>query len=392
MIGARAVVSLGLAALAVIAIGWLALRLVPNEAWRPALKPVAWQSVHGWREDDQRPALAAFAASCDALRPGRLTPGAGATDWTEVCGIARALVASGVDRARVRRFFETRFQAYRVRVGWRGRGLVTGYFEPRLRGSRVRRPRFAVPIYRRPDDLVRVDLGAFRAELAGVRIAGRVENGVLRPYPGRADIDAGALAGRGLELAWLADPVDAFFLQIQGSGLIELVGGGTLRVGYAGHNGHPYKAIGRVLVRDGALSSDEVSMQTIAAWLRRHRDRAAAVMAENPSYIFFREVPGAGPVGTLGVALTPARSLAVDGRWWPLGAPVWLDTRVPKGARKTRAFRHLMVAQDTGGAIAGPLRGDIFFGTGAAAGASAGRMNSRARFYLLWPRRNAGGQ
>ncbi len=393
MTRARAVVWLGLAAVAAAGVVWLALRLLPVEAWRPGLKPVAWEQLPGWRNDDHRAALAAFAGSCDRLRPGRMQPGATPADWAKPCEIARALVATGIDRARARRFFETRFQAYRVRIGWRSHGRVTGYFEPRLVGSRLRGAGFTVPLYRRPDDLVRVDLGAFREHLAGLRLAGRVVDGVLRPYPARAEIDAGALSGRGLELVWLADPVDAFFLQIQGSGLIELTEGGSLRVGYAGHNGHAYRAIGRVLVNMGELAPDAVSMQSIAAWLRAHPERAAAVMAENPSYIFFREVNGPGPVGTLGVVLTPERSLAVDARWWTLGAPVWLDTRVPgAGDEAPRRFRHLMVAQDTGGAITGALRGDVFFGTGAAAGDVAGRMNSPGRFYLLWPRRREAGR
>jgi membrane-bound lytic murein transglycosylase A len=222
-----------------------------------------------------------------------------------------------------------------------------------------------------------VDLGRFRPAWRGERIAGRVDKGNLVPYSSRAEIEQGALSGRGLELAWAADTIETFFLQIQGSGRVRLADGGELRVGYDGQNGHPYVALGRVLIDRGLLPREQVTMQSIKAYLRAHPDEAAALMRENPSYVFFRELSGDGPVGAQGVALTPGRSLAVDRAFVPLGAPVWLVAE---------DIARLLVAQDTGGAIRGPVRGDLFWGHGAEAEARAGAMKARGRAWLLLPR------
>jgi membrane-bound lytic murein transglycosylase A len=241
-----------------------------------------------------------------------------------------------------------------------------------------------VPIYRRPDDLVMVELGDFRADWRGERIAGRVIDGALKPYPDRLAIERGALTGRGLELLWVADPIDAFFLEIQGSGRIALADGSTVRIGYAAQNGHPYVAIGRALVARGALAKDRVSMRTIRDWLASHPGEAGAVMDLNPSYVFFKEIPGDGPVGAQGLVLSPGRSLAVDPKFMPLGVPLWLDVDMPR--ELTGRLRRLVVAQDTGGAIRGPVRGDLFCGTGAAAGEVAGAMQQRGGYWLLLPK------
>jgi membrane-bound lytic murein transglycosylase A len=363
------------------------------ETPRLVLTPTSFALLPDWPEDDPQAALAAFRRSCAVLlrRPAErpMAPsGVGGTagDWHATCHAAAA-VADGPAAARA--FFETAFTPWQVADRDEPEGLFTGYYEPLLRGARGPDARFRWPLYRRPDDLVRVELAAFDPELAGKRIAGRVEAGQLVPYPDRAAIDDGALAARGLELLWVDDPVDRFFLEIQGSGQVELADGSRTRVGYAEQNGRPYRAIGRDLVAMGELAREQVSLQSIRAWLAANPDRAFELMHKNPSVVFFRELPelGAqdGPLGALEVPLTPGRSLAVDRSLLPLGAPVFLDTVAPF-AEGERPFRALLIAQDTGGAIRGPVRGDVFWGNGAAAEHVAGHMRSRGRYYLLLPR------
>jgi membrane-bound lytic murein transglycosylase A len=278
-------------------------------------------------------------------------------------------------------------------------GLFTGYYEPELRGSRRRHGPYQTPLYREPGDLIQVDLGAFREDLEGRRIAGRIVGGRLEPYHDRRSIDRGALAGRDLELVWVDDPVDAFFLQVQGSGRIVLEDGTVLRVGYDAQNGHPYTAIGRELVERGEMPLEEVSLQSIRRWLEAHPEEAPDLMATNASYVFFRMLGGAGPLGSLGVPLTPGRSVAVDPRFLPLGAPVWLAGSMPALPDEVASgpsteptepigslpLRRLLVAQDTGGAIRGPVRGDVFWGAGERAEAVAGRMKHPGRLWLLLP-------
>jgi membrane-bound lytic murein transglycosylase A len=261
--------------------------------------------------------------------------------------------------------------------------LITGYFEPELRGSRERGGGFTVPLYRRPSDLVAVNHDSFSKELNGQRIAGKVIQGRLVPYYDRSQIERGALRGRNIELVWVDSATDAFFLHIQGSGRIRMRDGSILRVGYAGSNGHPYTAIGRALIKRGAIPRDKVSMQTIQKWLAAHPADGATLMRTNKSYVFFRELTGAGPLGAQGVALTPERSIAVDRRFLPLGLPVWLDTTLPDATNSQ--FRKLMIAQDTGGAIRGAVRADIFWGFGEYAARMAGAMKSRGRYWFLRP-------
>ncbi len=362
---------------------------------RLVLRPVPFHALPGWEADDHAAALGALRRSCaklaaraddEALDVAPL--GGRVGDWRAVCAGAEG--AEGADRARA--FFESHFHAYEARNNAGAQGLFTGYYEPELRGSVQQDARYTVPLYGRPHDLVSADLGLFRPALAGERIAGRVSEGALRPYASRAEIDAGALAERGLELAWVDDPVDAFFLHIQGSGRIAFEDGGTRRIAHAASNGHAYHAIGRSLVERGALGADEVSMPSIRAWLAANPDQASALMQENRSYIFFRWLEEGeaanGPVGAQGVSLTAGRSLAVDRRFVPLSAPLWLETGVPNPdpAGGDRRVRRLMVAQDTGSAIRGPVRGDVFWGTGDDAGAVAGRMKHAGRYWLLLPR------
>jgi membrane-bound lytic murein transglycosylase A len=268
-------------------------------------------------------------------------------------------------------------------------GLFTGYYEPLLNGSRRFGRPYTVPLYRPPADLLHIDLGRFNPTLAGYAIYGRIEGGEFVPYYSRRDIDAGALAGRGLELLWVDDPIDKFFLQIQGSGQVRLDDGSLVRVGYAGQNGHPYRAIGRDLIEMEVLTPEQVTMPAIRAWLELHPNDALNIMERNRSYIFFEErpelAPDDGPLGAEGVSLTAERSLAVDPRYIPFGVPIWLDTTAPfpEGAGP---LRRLVVAQDTGSAIKGVVRGDVFWGAGERAEAIAGHMKSRGRYAILLPK------
>jgi membrane-bound lytic murein transglycosylase A len=390
-----------LLALAVVVLSVLALWtfLRPESPWRAlqrgeveerlVLEPASFDDLPGWEEDDPSAALSAFLRSCRrllSLPPGEpLTFAGTAGDWRPVCETA-ARVSSGPTAARA--FFEERFQPFAASAGGDPQGLFTGYYEPLLHGSRERTDRYRVPLYVRPPELVMVDLGDFREELKGQRIAGRVEDGELVPYPDRRAIEEGALAGRELELVWVDDPIDAFFLQVQGSGRVRLEDGSEMRVGYAAQNGHPYFAIGKDLVERGALKPEEVSMQSIRRWLEENPELAGEVMARNASYVFFEELEGEGPLGAGGVPLTPGRSLAVDRKHWPLGVPIWLDTEAPspRPGEPDRPLRRLLVAQDTGGAIRGPVRGDVFWGHGEDAAEVAGRMKHPGRMWVLLPR------
>lgn len=365
---------------------------------RLSLEPTSFAALKAWSEDSHAEALSAFRRSCEALlaRPDEETmrpEGVAGTvaDWRPACEAATAVGAreGPVDDARARRFFEAWFRPFEMANNEEREGLFTGYFELEAEGAMAPDARHRVPIYGRPSDLVTVDLGAFRREFDGLRIAGRVEGGSLRPLESRAEIESGALAGRGLELVWLEDPIDAFFLHVQGSGRVLFEDESWRRLGYADWNGHPYVAIGRELIARGQLAPETVSMQSIRAWLKAHPEEASGVMALNPSYVFFRWLPGdgsePGPLGAQGVALTPGRSLAVDRRFVPLGAPVWLEAEVPLPNEGEGELRRLVVAQDTGSAIKGPVRGDLFWGRGPEAEWIAGHMKSRGLAYLLLP-------
>ncbi len=409
--------------------GWLTAGLAPDAPSAvdgPSVEvygaPVEVASLPGWAGDRVEEALPAMLRSCGRLlaqpadRP--LKPvelGGTLGDWRPFCdalddlaapagedGAARRMVVDA-DSPSVRALVERELVAVPVSradageaggrpgdaSGWLGRlGLFTGYFEPHLRGSRRRSERYDVPLYTHPSDLVMVDLGRFRDDLRGRRVAGRVRGGSLDVYDDRQAISAGSLAGRGLEIVWVDDAIDAFFLHIQGSGRIELDDGTVLRVGYAAQNGHSYHAIGRTLIDLGVMELAEVSLQSIDAWLRANPERAGEVMETNPSYVFFREIRGEGPVGAQGVPLTTERSLAVDRQHIPLGVPVWLDAMVPAAEPEAPDERRqwLLVAQDTGGAIRGSVRGDVYWGSGERAKSIAGRMAHRGRYWALAPR------
>ncbi len=343
------------------------------------LRPASFAAIPGWRGDDPQGAWEAFLRGCGALgsQPG----------WSEVCAEASALATAEPEA--LRRFFESRFAPYQVvNPDASEQGLITGYFEPLLRGSRTASGPYRHPLYGVPDDLLAVDLSEIYPELQPMRLRGRIEGKRVVPYYTRAEIENGRARLEGLAFLWVDDPLDLFFLHVQGSGRVQLDTGETVRVGYADQNGHPYTSVGRALVARGELAVEEASMQGIRAWARRNPDKVAELLGQNASYVFFRELPASapGPLGTLGVPLTAGRSLAVDPRAIPLGVPVFLATTWPG---TDRPLRRLMLAQDTGGAIKGGVRADVFWGFGADAGELAGRMREQGRLWVLLPGRLA---
>ena len=320
-------------------------------------------------------ALAAFRKSCAGLiRREDLSGLTRPEDWQPAC-TAAASVAPGQEAA----FFRDQFRAITVAEG---EGFATGYYEPEIAASLNPQPGYDVPLYRRPADLIDVPLGDFAASLKGRTVRGRVQGTRLVPYATREQIAAGALVGRQLELAWAADTYEAFFLEIQGSGRLRLPDGRIIRVGYDGQNGRDYVAIGRLLIEKGKLERGKADMQEIIAWLRANPAEAPAVLNANPSKIFFRELKGDGPIGAMGAAVTPFVSVAADPAFIPLGAPLLVETTLTGPATP---FSRLMVAQDTGGAIKGANRIDLFLGPGAEAAAIAGAQSSPARLILLIP-------
>ncbi|WP_246140241.1 murein transglycosylase A [Geothermobacter ehrlichii] len=351
------------------------LEKAPPAVAAPAAVPADWRELPDWEEDDPRPVLAAFVEACRALR---WRPG-----WRNSCEAAGNWPAATAEEAR--RFFVGYFRPWRLQQeDGSPEGLLTGYYVPELAGSPTPDRRFRYPVYGVPDDLLVIDLASVYPELARYRLRGRLDGRRVVPYWSRAEIDARPELLAGHELFWVEDPVGLFFLQIQGSGRIRLPDGERVLVNYADQNGHPYRSIGRLLLQRGEMTPDQMSMQNIRFWARRHPDRVAELLAENPSYIFFRRLGSEWltPPGAMGLALVPERSLAVDPRYVPLGAPVFLDTTWPVGQAP---LRRLMLALDTGGAIRGRVRADFFWGLGDEAGALAGRMKQPARLWLLLP-------
>jgi membrane-bound lytic murein transglycosylase A len=343
------------------------------------LTRTSFNDVPGWNMAALDDARASFRRGCAALarRDAKAAMGgagyAGTTaDWLPACNDEDGDAKS---------FFQNRFTPYAISSGADPNGLFTGYYEPLIEASRTRGGVYQTPIYGLPTDLVQVNLGTFNSRYAGERISGRVENGRLVPYATRAQINANP--PNAPVLLWAADPVAVFFLEIQGSGRAHLPDGGMVRLAYAAGNGQPYTAIGRTLIAEGQLTRENVSLQSIRAWLKAHPDQAQRVMETNDSYIFFAQEALApdipGPNGTLGVPLTPKASLAIDPRLNALGAPFFV---VAEGRDPVRA---LMIGQDTGGAIRGAVRGDIFFGFGEEAESRAGFMNAPGRLFVLLP-------
>lgn len=337
--------------------------------------PVSFDDLPGWEQDRHAEAWPALLQTCARL-------GNDAT-WQGVCAVAATLTP---DDARARQFFEYWFVPHRVHGPERARtGLITGYYEPILFGSFSPDARFRYPVYRRPDDLITVDLTALFPELRGRPVRGRLQGNRLVPYYDRNQIGARARESwKGRELLWVDDDVALFFLQIQGSGRVVLPDGSEVGVGYADQNGHPYVPLGRCFIERGILPREQVNLFTLREWLRTHPNERAAMLDCNPSYVFFelREANGDGPLGSLRVPLTPERSVATDPAFIAGGLGVWLDTTLPDGS----AFRRLTFAQDTGGAIRGPIRADVFFGRGERAERLAGEMRQTGALYVLRPR------
>jgi membrane-bound lytic murein transglycosylase A len=348
----------------------------PPEAKVPILAPASFADLPGWNADNVAQTWSAFLASCRAMRFQ--------AQWQGVCSEAAKL--ADPSEAVARGFFEQNFVPHRVASGdGATQGLVTGYYEPLLRGSRTKTPPFLHALYAPPDDLLVIDLSAVNPDLKNMRLRGRLDGRRVVPYYSRAEIDGGVAPVAGKEIVWVDDPIEAFFLQVQGAGRVKLDNGELLRVGYADQNGHPYQSIGRWLVDKGELQLSDASMQGIQRWARSNPQRLSELLNQNPSYVFFKELPSAdgGPPGAQGVALTPERSIAVDPRYVPLGAPVWLATTRPNS---NAPLERLVVAQDTGGAIRGAVRADFFWGFGADAGREAGRMRQQGRMWVLLPK------
>jgi membrane-bound lytic murein transglycosylase A len=340
------------------------------------LQAASWDAISGWLDDDLTQAWDAFRKSCSALQ--------NQPAWQAPCAAAAALRPG--DSEMLRNFFEQYFTPYQVTNPDGGNdGLITGYYEPLLFGSRIPSKRYRHPLYAAPDDLLTVDLGAVYPELKNMRLRGRLQGNRVIPYYSRAEIDNGTAPLKGRELVWVDDAVDLFFLQIQGSGRVKLDNGEMVRVGYADQNGYPYKSIGKALVERGDLPLEKASLQGIKDWGKQNPDKLADLLNLNASYVFFREMPNNanGPLGAQGIPLTAGRSIAIDPRAIPLGAPVFLATTWPNSAKP---LQRLMIAQDTGGAIRGAVRADFFWGFGKDAGKEAGSMKQSGKMWVLLPK------
>lgn len=339
--------------------------------------PAPFSALPGWQKDDLRAAWPAFMSSCSVL--------VRQANWKEPCNIARS-VNSG-DEAAIRTFFEAFMEPNQVIApDGANDGLVTGYYEPLLRGARKKGGPYQTPLFKVPDDMITVDLASVYPELKGMRLRGKLVGKKLVPYATRAEIEKAEVAGK--ELLWVDDPVESFFLQVQGSGRVQLTDSKeTVRVAYADQNGHPYKSIGKYLVEKGELTLEQASAQGIKAWIAGHPTRMQELFNVNPSYVFFKEErlpdPKIGPKGALGVPLTPSRSIAIDASQLPLGVPVFLATTMPNS---DIPLQRLVMAQDTGGAIRGAIRVDYFFGFGSEAAENAGRMKQRGNVWVLLPK------
>src|SRR5947209_3132098 len=355
------------------------------------LEPVKWDDVDGWAADDHLAAFAAFQVSCQTCRSGKRPEDDRAiyNALREVC--RRAAAARPSNKEAARRFFEDNFRPVQITRLGEAQGFLTGYYEPIFQGSRFPNPEFHVPLYRRPHDLLaaghKLGSGAFPNK--GAQIGRRNEKNQLVPYYDRGAIEAGALDGQKLEICWLKDPADLLTIQIQGSARIILEDGTPLRINYDSHNGYSYTSLSRALIQSHRIPPQETSMQRIREWMTAHPDEAQQVRAANRSYMFFR-ITGLSnegePVGAQGVPLTPGRSIAVD-RLHNYGTPFFIEANLPiESAKPVSPFQRLMIAQDTGSAIVGPARADLYWGAGDDAARIAGRIHHPGRFVMLVPR------
>lgn len=340
------------------------------------LKATDWSQLKEWEQDTLLTAWTAFLQSCNALNKQPL--------WREICSKASTL-KQPLD-VNIKQFFRNHFIPHQVlNLDGSDEGLITGYYEPLLKGSRTPSPQYRYPLYMPPDELLVIDLGDVYPELKNLQLRGRLEGRKVVPYYSRAEIENGTTSLKGRELLWVDNQVELFFLQIQGSGRIVLENGEILRVGYADQNGHPYQSIGKLLVQQGELPLERASMQGIKNWGQQNPDKLTELLHQNSRYIFFRELPDklSGPLGALGVPLTAGRSLAVDPRAVPQGAPVFLSTTWPNS---NKPLHRLMIAQDTGSAIKGGVRADFFWGFGPEAANLAGKMKQKGKMWVLLPK------
>jgi membrane-bound lytic murein transglycosylase A len=356
------------------------------------LEPVAWTDLDGWTADDHAAAFRTFLISCKPFLARKRvsdTRPIYAALWG-VCKRAANAGPLGTDKAKAQAFFEKYFRPVRIAKLGESTGLLTGYFEPVVDGTRLPNPEFHTPLYRRPRDLVAAGQKPGNPEFPNRGMVGRLNNKKqIEPYYDRGAIENGALDGKKLEIAWLKDPFEALSIQIQGSARVKLEDGTTLRINYDGHNGYSYTAVGRILIERKLVPREEMSMERIRQWMTAHPDQAPELRATNKSFVFFR-ITGLSddgePPGAQGVPLTPGRSIAVD-KLHVYGTPFFIEADLPiESAKATTKFRRLMVAQDTGSAITGPARADLYWGAGDEAGRIAGRIRQQGRFVMLLPR------
>lgn len=344
---------------------------------RGTLVASSWNALPGWNRDNPLDAWQAFLKSCSQLR-SQVT-------WQSVCSLAQSVPANPNNSA-LTKFFEDNFVPYQVfNPDGSNNGMITGYYEPLLYGSRTQTTRYRYPLYKVPEDLLTIELGDVYPELKNKRLRGRIEGNRIVAYLDRGGIENPNQPLKNKELVWVEDPIESFFLHIQGSGRVQFDDGTSMRVGYADQNGHPFRSLGRLLIDKGELTLAQTSMQGIKTWARANPYKVSEYLNGNPSYVFFKELPSdlTGPIGTLGVPLTAERSIAVDSRVIPLGSPVYLATTYPNSKKP---LNRLMLAQDTGGAINGAVRADFFWGFGDAAGKQAGVMKQQGQMWVLLPK------
>ncbi len=335
-----------------------------------------WKDLDGLLKDNLTAAWPAWLQSCTTL--------VNKETWTSACEAAESLFKP--NNAQIIEYLSNYFDVYQAQNDdGSTEGMITGYYQPLLKGSRTKSEKYPYPLYREPDDLITVELADIYPDLKYKRVRGKLEGKKLVPYPTRAQIEADPSPLAGKELFWIDDIIDVFFLHIQGSGVVQLKDGEQVQVGYVNQNGYPYQSIGRLLVERGELTLDKASMKGIKNWARSHLDQLEELLNSNPSYVFFRELPAGlpGPLGALGVPITAERSVAIDPKYIPLGAPIFLSTTAPNSSKP---LKRLMIAQDTGGAIKGGVRADFFWGAGDAAGAKAGAMKQQGKIWVLLPK------
>lgn len=358
----------------------------------PNLRQVAFTQLPGWDGTDTKKSLLAFRVSCNAFLRQKPDRAVGsqyieltANDWYPACRAANQLESNSTASARA--FFQTWFSPVEFYDDKPVSGLFTGYFMPSLQGSLIRTEQYNVPIYGLPKNMVTINLGLFAPDLVHRRAVGRVDGGKVVPFYTREEINKGAIAASTPVIVWVDNVIDRLMLEIEGSGIVKLTDGTQMAVGYAGENGATYTSIARVLIDQGVMTRDTASMQQIRRYLDAHPDRVDLVLNQNKSFVFFTKLQKNVAIGSQGVALTPGYSLAVDRKWVPMGVPMWLDTTRPDHlSDQQKSFQRLLIAQDTGGAIRGPVRGDVYWGEGARATEIAGRMKNAGHYWLLLPR------